>query len=282
MPLVTCEKMLLDAQRGKYAIGAFNAENMEMMQAIVAAAEELRAPVMIQTTPSTVAYATPELFAANARALAEAASVPVCIHLDHGNSVALCMRALRAGYTSLMMDGSLLPYEENVATVGLVASAGKACGVPVEGELGKVGGKEDSHDGGAGGYTDPQEALDFVRCTGVTSLAVAIGTAHGVYHGVPKLDVERLKEIRALVDVPLVLHGASGLSDEAVRACIAEGICKVNFATELRIAYTQAVRAFLCADEKAFDPKKYGEKARAAVKALVAGRMRVCGCDGKA
>ena len=136
MPLVTCEKMLLDAQRGKYAIGAFNAENMEMMQAIVAAAEELRAPVMIQTTPSTVAYATPELFAANARALAEAASVPVCIHLDHGNSVALCMRALRAGYTSLMMDGSLLPYEENVATVGLVASAGKACGVPVEGELG--------------------------------------------------------------------------------------------------------------------------------------------------
>lgn len=120
--------------------------------------------------------------------------MPVCIHLDHGNSVALCMRALRAGYTSLMMDGSLLPYEENVATVGLVASAGKACGVPVEGELGKVGGKEDSHDGGAGGYTDPQEALDFVRRTGVTSLAVAIGTAHGVYHGVPKLDVERLKE----------------------------------------------------------------------------------------
>lgn len=282
MPLVTSEKMLLDAQRGHYAVGAFNAENLEMVQAIVAAAEELRAPVMIQTTPSTLKYASPETFYGMVEAVARASSAPVCLHLDHGSSAELCMKCLRAGYTSLMMDGSPLPYEENVATVKFVARAGAACGVPVEAELGKVGGKEDDQDGGAGGYTVPEEALDFVGRTGVTSLAVAIGTAHGVYKGVPKLDVERLKAIRALVDVPLVLHGASGLSEQAVRDCVREGVCKVNFATELRIAFTDAIRAFLSEDAKTFDPKKYGVKAREAVKAQTMSRIRMCGSDGKA
>lgn len=282
MPLVTSEKMLLDAQKGGYAVGAFNAENLEMAQAIVAAAEELRAPVMIQTTSSTLKYASPKIYRDMVAAIAESSSAPVCMHLDHGDSVETCMRALRAGYTSLMIDGSHMPYEQNVAEVSVVARAGRACGVPVEAELGKVGGKEDDLDGGNGGYTVPEEALDFVNRTGVTSLAVAIGTAHGVYKGVPKLDIERLKAIRKLVEIPLVLHGASGLSDQAVRDCIAEGICKVNFATELRIAYTDAVRAFLSADAKAFDPKKYGAPGREAVKRLVMERMRVCGCDGKA
>ena len=280
--LVTCEKMLLDAQKGRYAVGAFNAENLEMAQAIVAAAEELRAPVMIQTTSSTLKYASPKIYRDMVAAIAESSSAPVCMHLDHGDSVETCMRALRAGYTSLMIDGSHMPYEQNVAEVRVVARAGRACGVPVEAELGKVGGKEDDLDGGSGGYTVPEEALDFVQRTGVTSLAVAIGTAHGVYKGVPKLDIERLKAIRRLVEIPLVLHGASGLSDQAVRDCIAEGICKVNFATELRIAYTDAVRAFLAADPKAFDPKKFGAPGREAVKRLVMERMRVCGCDGKA
>ena len=148
-------------------------------------------------------------------------------------------------------------------------------------EPGQIGGKEDDLVG-VGGCTVPSEAAEFAERTGIQSLAVAIGTAHGVYKIEPKLDVERLKEIRKVVDIPLVLHGASGLSDEAVQTCIAEGICKVNFATELRIAYTKGVREFLAADPDAFDPKKYGTPGMANVKALVANKMQVCGCAGKA
>ena len=282
MSLVTTKDLMLDAQKNHYAIGAFNAENMEMVQAIIAAAEELRAPVIVQTTPGTLKYASPAMFHAMVAAAASEASVPVVMHLDHGSSYELAMQAFRAGYTSVMIDGSHHVFEENIEITKSVVRACHAAGIPVEAELGKVGGKEDDLDGGSGGYTVPEEALDFVQRTGVTSLAVAIGTAHGVYKGVPKLDIERLKAIRKLVDIPLVLHGASGLSDQAVRDCIAEGICKVNFATELRIAYTDAVRAFLAADPKAFDPKKFGAPGREAVKRLVMERMRVCGCDGKA
>ena len=282
MALVTSKELMLDAQKNHYAIGAFNAENMEMVQAIIAAAEELRAPVIVQTTPGTLKYASPAMFHAMVAAAASEATVPVVMHLDHGSSYELAMKAFRAGYTSVMIDGSHHVFEENIEITKEVVRACHAAGIPVDAELGKVGGKEDDLDGGSGGYTVPEEALDFVQRTGVTSLAVAIGTAHGVYKGVPKLDIERLKAIRKLVEIPLVLHGASGLSDQAVRDCIAEGICKVNFATELRIAYTDAVRAFLAADPKAFDPKKYGAPGREAVKRLVMERMRVCGCDGKA
>ena len=155
-------------------------------------------------------------------------------------------------------------------------------GVPVEAELGKVGGKEDDLDGGAGGYTVPEEAKEFAEKTGVDSLAVAIGTAHGVYSGVPKLDLDRLTEIRKLVDIPLVLHGASGLSDDAVRESIRRGICKVNFATELRIAYSDGVKKVLSENPEVFDPKKYGAVGRENVKQLVMNRMKVCGCDGRA
>lgn len=281
MPLVTSKEMLENARRGGYAVGAFNAENMEMVQAIVAAAEKLNAPVMIQTTPSTVRYAGVELYAANVRAAAEKARVPVALHLDHGDSVELARSALKAGYTSLMIDGSKLPFEENIAVTRQVVEFAGAAGVPVEAELGKVGGKEDDLVA-EGGYTDPEEAREFVERTGVSSLAVAIGTAHGVYKGEPRLDVARLKEIGALVDIPLVLHGASGLSDQAVRACIREGICKVNFATELRIAFTQGVRETLASDGEMFDPKAYGRVGRARVQALVEERMLVCGCDGRA
>ena len=281
MPLVTSKKMLADAQRGGYAVGAFNAENMEMVLAILEAATELNAPVMIQTTPSTVKYASPEVYAATVRAAAELAPVPVCVHLDHGNSYELAVQALRAGYTSVMIDGSHEPFEDNIALTCRVVAEAAEQGVPVEAELGTVGGKEDDLEG-ADGCTLPEEAAEFVKRTGVDSLAVAIGTAHGVYKSTPKLDVPRLAEIRRVVAVPLVLHGASGLSDESIRDCVREGICKVNFATELRIAYTAAVREVLETDGKVFDPKAYGKAARAKVKELVKNRMTVCGCNGKA
>ncbi|MGI5893295.1 MAG: class II fructose-1,6-bisphosphate aldolase [Candidatus Merdivicinus sp.] len=282
MPLVTSKEMLRKAQLGGYAVGAFNVENMEMVQAVIAAAEEMHAPVMLQTTPSTVKYAGLSLYYANVAAAAKDASVPVCLHLDHGSSFELAMQALRTGYTSIMIDGSHNVFEENIAITRKVVEAAVPNEIPVEAELGKVGGKEDDLDGGSGGYTDPEEAREFVERTGVSSLAVAIGTAHGVYKGEPKLDVERLKEIRKVVSVPLVLHGASGLSDESVRECIREGICKVNFATELRIAYSDGVKEVLAEKPDTFDPKAYGKAGREKVKDLVKNRMAVCGCAGKA
>lgn len=282
MPLVTSEKMLKDAQAGGYAVGAFNVENMEMVKAVIAAAEELRAPVMLQTTPSTIKYGKLDTYAAIVKAEAERASVPVCLHLDHGSSYELAVQAVKAGYTSVMIDGSKLDFEGNIEVSKRVADVGRAISIPVEAELGKVGGKEDDLVAVADTNTDPQQAKEFVERTGVTSLAVAIGTAHGFYVGTPVLDKERLSEIRKVVDIPLVLHGASGLTDEDVSDCVKRGICKVNFATELRAAYTKAVRQLLNEDEKVFDPKALGKVGMAAVTELVKGRMKVCGCDGRA
>lgn len=282
MPLVTSKQMLTDAQKGGYAVGAFNAENMEMVKAIIRAAEELKAPVMIQTTPSTVKYASLEMFVAMVAAEARNASVPVCLHLDHGSSFELAVRAVKEGYTSVMIDGSKLPFEENIDVSARVVSVAHPNGIPVEAELGKVGGKEDDLVAVADTNTDPMEAKEFVEKTGIDSLAVAIGTAHGFYVGTPVLDKERLSEIRKVVDIPLVLHGASGLSKEDVMDCVKRGICKVNFATELRKAYTDAGKALLEAKPETFDPKKLGEVGMAAVTELVKNRMQVCGCDGKA
>lgn len=282
MPLVSSKQMLLDAQKGGYAVGAFNAENMEMVKAIIAAAEELHAPVMIQTTPSTVKYASLAMFTAIVAAEARDASVPVCLHLDHGSSFELAVQAVKEGYTSVMIDGSKLPFDENADVSARVVSVAHPNNIPVEAELGKVGGKEDDLEAVADTNTDPAEAKAFVEKTGIDSLAVAIGTAHGFYVGTPVLDKERLSEIRAVVDIPLVLHGASGLSDEDVKDCVRRGICKVNFATELRVAYTDAGKKLLQEKPDTFDPKKLGEVGMAAVKELVKNRMKVCGCDGKA
>ena len=282
MPLVTSEKMLADAQKGGYAVGAFNVENMEMVKAVIAAAEELHAPVMLQTTPSTIKYGTLETYYAIVAAEAKKAAVPVCLHLDHGSSFELAVQVLKAGYTSVMIDGSHEDLEGNIAVSKRVADVAKACGIPVEAELGKVGGKEDDLEAEADTNTDPMEAKEVVERTGVTSLAVAIGTAHGFYKGTPVLDKERVSEIRKVVSIPLVLHGASGLSDDEVRDCVRRGICKVNFATELRAAYTAAGKKLIEEKPDTFDPKKLGVVGMEAVKQLVMERMKVCGCDGKA
>ncbi len=281
MPYTDTKQMLLDAQKGGYAVGAFNTENMEMTQAIIAAAEELRAPVILQTTPSTLRYGSPDVFCAMVKALADGASVPVALHLDHGESFELAEAAMNAGYSSIMIDGSHESFEENIKKTSAVTalSSGKT---PIEAELGKVGGKEDDLDGGEGGYTDPIEAKEFVQRTGVDSLAVGIGTAHGVYATTPRLDKDRLVLIGEQVDIPLVLHGASGLSDEDLTDCIKRGICKINFATELRMAYTKGVKEYIDSDPKVFDPKKYGTCGRNEVKKLVMEKITVCGSAGKA
>ena len=283
MSLVTTKELLLDAQKNGYAVGAFNVENMEMVQAVVAAAEELKSPVIMQTTPSTVKYADLAYFYANAKVAADMASVPVVMHLDHGSSFELAMRAYRTGYTSIMIDGSHETFEENIRVSKAVADACHPGGVPVEAELGKVGGKEDDLDGGEGDpYTDPQEAAEFVRRTGVDSLAVAIGTAHGIYKGEPKLELDRLAEIRKTVDIPLVLHGTSGVPDETVKECVKKGICKVNYATDLRIAFSKGVKAVMTADPEVFDPKKYSGAGREEVKKYVKSKILVVGSNGRA
>ena len=257
--LVTSKELLLKAQEGGYAVGAFNVENMEMVQAVLAAAEELNSPVIMQTTPSTVKYAGLDYYLANVEAAAKRTKVPVVMHLDHGNSFELAMQAYRTGYT---------------------CHPGK---VPVEAELGKVGGKEDDLDGGDDNpYTDPQEAKEFVERTGVDSLAVGIGTAHGVYKGEPKLQFDILSQIREVVDIPLVLHGTSGVPDEAVEECIKRGICKVNYATDLRIAFTNGLNKYLAENPDTIDPKKYSAAGREEVKKYVMSKMKVCGSVGKA
>jgi tagatose 1,6-diphosphate aldolase GatY/KbaY len=278
MPLVTSRELLLAAQKGGYAVGAFNVENMEMAQAVVSAAAEAGAPVIVQTTAGTLQYAPPAVFAGIVERLARYIKVPVALHLDHGNSLELARVCAEAGYTSLMIDGSLLPFISNVTLTRSVVEM--ANGLPVEAELGTVGGKEDDHDAKPQ-YTDPAQAAEFVRETGVSSFAVAIGTAHGVYKGVPRLDIDLLEKICETVSVPLVLHGTSGVPYDQVRACIERGICKVNYATELRIVFSDGVKGALAKKPDAFDPKKYLSAGREAVKARVLELIRLCGSDGK-
>ena len=280
-------EMLKTARKNGYAVGAFNFDNMEMAVAIVAAAEKCGAPVILQTTPLTVSQASPEMFRAIAYAAAQSVTGPVACHLDHGDSVALAMRAVDAGYSSVMIDGSRESFRVNAELAATVKRYCSRSGIPVEAELGRVGGKEDSLVSAGDLYTDPAEAAEFVKITGVDSLAVAIGTAHGVYSGTPVLDTERLGKISEEMEargvgIPLVLHGASGLTDGQVRECVSRGICKVNFATELRQAYTSAIKRAFGDDPNVFDPKKYGKSAIKAVMEQTAYRIEVCGSAGKA
>ena len=282
MPLVTSKDMLVKAKAGGYAVGAFNGENLEMIQAIIAAAEEVQAPVIVQTTSSTIRYASPAIYAGIVKGIAEKASVPVALHLDHGNSYELAVECVNHGYSSIMIDGSHGTFEENVAITNQVIHYCRERGIPVEAELGKVGGKEDDVIAENDMNTDVDEAVEFYRQTQVDFLAIAIGTAHGFYHGTPHLNKERINEIAARLPIPLVLHGTSGIADEEVADCVRRGMCKVNYATELRDTYTKAVKEVLASDEHVFDPKVYGKAAREAVKQVVMSHMKNIGSDGKA
>ena len=274
---------MLDAQRNKYAVGAFNVENMEMVLAVLEAAEETNSPVIMQTTPGTVKYAGADMYFANIRAAARRTRIPVACHLDHGNSLAIAVQALHAGYTSIMIDGSKLPFEENIALTKTVTEICHAVNIPVEAELGRVGGKEDGLDNtqSENPYTDPDEAKIFVEKTGCDSLAVAVGTAHGVYKGTPQINFDVLAKIREVVNIPLVLHGTSGVPDDQVIRCVSMGMCKVNYATDLRISYTYGVKKYMKENPGVFDPKKYGTYGMEEVKRYVKERMQVIGSCGR-
>ncbi len=282
MPLITTKEMLLAAQNGGYAVGAFNVENMEMVRAVISAAEEMNSPVILQTTPGTLRYESPAMFAAMASAAADKSSAKIAMHLDHGDSFQRAQQVLQAGYTSVMIDGSRLPLEENIALSSRVTELCHAAGIPVEAELGKVGGKEDDISvEGETPFTDPAEAVEFVKRTAVDSLAVGIGTSHGIYQGEPHVDLDVLSQIRSVVDIPLVMHGTSGVPDETVAKAVRLGICKVNYATELRIAFSDAVKQYLAEHPDEYDPKKYGSAGRDAVKELVKHRIQNLGSAGK-
>lgn len=275
MAYVNSDEMLRRARTGGYAVGAFNAENMETVQAIVEAAEMMGTPVIVQTTPGSIRYAGIEQFSAMVRAAANKAKVDVCLHLDHGDSLQLCSDCIQVGYSSVMFDGSRLSFEDNIRLTAQAVAMAHGAGVTVEAELGALGGKEDDLVGEGSCYTDPGDAAEFVRRTGVDSLAIAVGTAHGVYKTTPVLDLERISAIAAVTDVPLVLHGSSGLTDECVKECVKRGICKVNFATELRIAFTNAVKTCMMDNNSIIDPKKFLAPAREAVREQVMKRISI-------
>lgn len=247
MPLVTTKEMLEDAYKNNYAIGAFGAHNLEIIKAVIAGAEKVGAPVILQTTSSTYKYVEMPYMIALAKTAAEQAKVPVALHLDHGESYKVVMECLRAGYTSVMIDGSSLPYEENIILVKKIVEAASALNVPVEAELGTISGVEDSLsiNEGTAFFTDPKEAEHFVKVTGIQSLAPAFGTAHGKYKQKPKLQFDLLQKIYRSTNVPLVMHGASGVPEEDVRKSLNYGIAKVNFSTELKDLFAEQLRAFL-------------------------------------
>ena len=284
MALVPVGPLLKKAREGRYAVGAFNCNNLEILQAIIAAAEAERSPVIIQASQGGLKYAGLEYITAMVQAAAAKAAVPVALNLDHGTSFEQAVRCIRAGFTAVMVDGSQLPFAENVELVRRVADVAHCVGVSVEGELGRIGGKEgDIVVAAAAAFlTDPDEACRFVQETGVDALAVAIGTAHGVYKGEQRLAFARLEEINRQVDVPLVLHGASGLSDEAIRQAIELGITKINIDTEIRQAFAQGVREVLEEDPDEIDPRRILGPARERMQEVVQRKMRLFGCSRRA
>ncbi|HEX3045767.1 MAG TPA: tagatose-bisphosphate aldolase subunit GatY [Bacillota bacterium] len=284
MSLVNPMSFIGAARQKGVAIAAFNVHNLETIQAVVEAAAEERAPVMVQTTPGTLKHAGIAYVAAAVKVAAEIHRIPVALHVDHCDSFAVIVQCIQQGYTSVMIDGSKLSYPENTALVKKVVEVARAAGVPVEAELGKIGGTEDQMtvDEREATFTVPEEAQDFVNITGINTLAIAIGTAHGEYKGEPKLDFERLTAIRKLVDIPLVLHGASGVPDESVREAIRRGICKVNIATELKIPMAKAIQDTFARNPKENDPRNYMGAAKEAVKKVVREKIRLCGTSGLA
>jgi len=300
-------KELLSAAMAKgYAVGAFNIQNLETSLAVIEASTEERSPVIVAVTPSTIKYAGLEYLAGIVKTAAESVPVPMSLHLDHGKNIETVSKCIDAGFTSVMIDGSHLNFEENIALTKYVARLAHSKGISVEGELGRLAGVEDATvEEKKAVLTDPEAAKEFVERTGVDALAVAIGASHGAYKfkGEPKLDFERLKAIRKKVKVLLVLHGASsvpsgivekatkwgaelsgakGIPEEHIKEAISLGITKINIDTDLRLAFTGAIREILIGSPKEFDPRKILGPAKNAVKEVIKGKMRLFGSSAKA
>ena len=303
MPPVTAKELLTHAEAEGYAVGAFNAINTETAQAIVQAAEAENSPLIVQVTQTTLAYTEPEELAAAIFALVGKSRLPIAVHLDHGRTFEMVVRFLRLGFTSVMIDGSLQSdgktprtYEENVEVTKLAARAAHAVGVTVEGELGRLGqiGTEITDADKSDALTDPEAAARFVEETGVDSLAVSIGTTHGLYKGTPTIVQDRLEAIDRKVSVPLVMHGGTGVPDDAVRKAVRLGIRKVNIDTQIRVAFFDSATEVLAqiqeehaeadaSDQvRKYDIRRVLKPTRDAMREAVRDRIRVFGSAGKA
>ncbi len=284
MSLVNLTTVLQRAQKDRWAVGAFNCNNLETLQAIIEAAEAEAAPVVVQASQGAIKYARLNYIAALALEAARQAAVPVVVHLDHGLSFEQAARCVRFGFSSVMIDGSKLPTAENAALTRRVVELGKAVGVSVEGELGRIPGTEDQvqieeHEAL---FTHPEEAHWFVEETQIDALAVAVGTAHGVYKGTPRLDFKRLEKIQQATPVPLVLHGSSGVPAEALQEAISLGVAKINIDTDIRAGFTKQLRAELIANPAEIDPRKILAPAREEAVRIIREKIRLFGSSGKA
>ncbi|HRU04171.1 MAG TPA: class II fructose-1,6-bisphosphate aldolase [Candidatus Brocadiia bacterium] len=288
MPLVTTFDMLKKAQKGRYAVGAFNANSMEIIQAIIQAAEAERAPVILQASQGAIKYAGLNMIVAMVKEAADAATVPVALHLDHGTDLIQNIQCLRAGFTSLMYDGSKLPFEQNVANTKVIVEMAHACNLAVEAEIGQIGKCDDSDEPGVSiekakaTMAVPEEAAEFIRQTKADFLAAAVGTIHGCRTPFAKLDLPRIQKIQKLTDCPLVLHGASGCTDEEIRKGISAGVCKINIDTLIRMAFVGKMREVLESKPNEIDPRNVLGPCREAAMAVVRDRIRAFGCAGKA
>lgn len=281
--LVTGKEILDKAHQGGYAVGAFNINNMEILQSVIAAAEEKRSPVILQTSEGAIKYAGIDYLAAMVHLAAEKASIPVALHLDHGTTYSTIMKCIKYGWTSVMFDGSHLPLDENIAKTNEIIKVAHACDISVEAELGRLGGIEDniSVDEKDARLTSPDEAVKFVNETGIDYLAIAIGTAHGKYKGEPKLDFDRLQTIKKLVNIPIVLHGASGVPEESIIKATKLGVNKINIDTDIRVAFTDGVKSVVTTSD-VFDPRKVLAPAKVGMTEVVKAKIDMFGCAGKA
>ena len=282
--LVTGKQILQHADENGYAVGAFNVNNMEIIQAIAQAADELRAPVILQASQGAIKYAGIEYITSLVKTTAQQIDVPIALHLDHGTDFNEIMSCIRNGFTSVMIDASKHELEENIRLTKEIVKIAHAVGVSVEAELGKIGGTEDQIvvSEAEATYTDPEEARIFVEETGVDSLAIAVGTAHGVYKGEPKVDISRIKEIDRVVSVPLVLHGSSGVPYDTLEKAVGAGIRKINIDTDIRASFAGSVKAFVTENPDEIDPRKILKPARAAMAETVKEKIKVFGSDAKA
>lgn len=282
--LVTGKQILDDAHKKGYAVGAFNINNMEILQAIIEAAEEEKSPVIIQTSEGAIKYAGIDYLSALVHLAANKATVPVALHLDHGTTYETIIQCISNGYTSVMIDGSHHPLQGNIETTNEIIKIAHAAGISVEAELGRLGGIEDniSVDEKDARFTDPNEAVEFVKATGVDYLAIAIGTAHGKYKGKPELDFARLEKIKKLLDMPIVLHGASGVGEEDIKKAVSLGINKINIDTDIRVAFTDGIKSVFESKPEEFDPRKICGPAKKEMIKVVKEKMKLFGCSGKA
>ncbi|PTM56784.1 class II fructose-1,6-bisphosphate aldolase [Desmospora activa] len=284
MPLVPMTDFLPRAKREGFAVGQFNMNNLEFTQGIAAAAKEEQSPFIYGVSEGAMRYMGIDYVVAMAEIAAKESGVPVALHLDHGSSFDVVMKCIQAGFSSVMFDGSHHPYEENIRLTKEIVKAAHAVGVSVEGELGTIGGVEDDLevDEADAALANPEEAIRFWEETQVDAMAIAVGTAHGMYKGEPKIHFDIIDAVAKKIDAPIVLHGGSGVPDAAIQESVRLGVGKINVNTENQVACTGKIRELLGANPEMIDPRKYLGPGREAIKETVKGKMRLFGSSGKA